>query len=86
MSPHELIPHHAVATDKPAATRSIWVSLVWRVVSWAKHCADQYAAAAMYQQLSGLSDTELTHRGLSRANLAHDVSDVFATGDHSRER
>lgn len=36
-------------------------------------CADSYAAAALYQGLSGLSDAELHRRGLSRETLARDV-------------
>jgi hypothetical protein len=44
---------------------------------WVATCfealADYYAAAAMYERLSGLSDAELARRGLSRASLAHDV-------------
>jgi len=39
------------------------------MASWTNH----YAAVAMYEQLSGLSDAQLTRRGLSRATLAHDV-------------
>jgi hypothetical protein len=35
--------------------------------------ADHYAAAAMYEQLSRLSDAELQRRGLSRSTLARDV-------------
>ena len=35
--------------------------------------ADYYAAAAMYEQLSKLSDAELQRRGLSRHTLARDV-------------
>lgn len=35
--------------------------------------ADHYAAAAMYEQLSRLSDAELQRRGLSRENLGRDV-------------
>ena len=44
-----------------------------RLVAWARACGDCYAAAAMYEQLSTLSDAELTRRGLSRATLARDV-------------
>ena len=33
-------------------------------------CADNWEAAAMYEQLAALSDAELTRRGLSRATLA----------------
>jgi hypothetical protein len=42
-------------------------------VTWADTCADYYTAAAMYEQLSALSDTELARRGLSRATLARDA-------------
>ena len=35
--------------------------------------AEYYAAAAMYEQLSKLSDAELQRRGLSRHTLARDV-------------
>jgi hypothetical protein len=44
-------------------------SICHRIATW----ADYYAAAAFYEQLSILSDAELTRRGLSRATLAHDV-------------
>jgi hypothetical protein len=35
--------------------------------------ADYYAAAAIYEQLSRLSDAEPHRRGLPRENLARDV-------------
>jgi hypothetical protein len=40
---------------------------------WANSCADYYAAAAMYEQLSALSSAELHKRSLSRDTLARDV-------------
>ena len=40
---------------------------------WIKTTADYYAAAATYERLSMLSDTELQRRGLSRATLARDI-------------
>ena len=40
---------------------------------WLKNCADNYAAAAAYDDLSRLSDTELNHRGLSWDVLARDL-------------
>jgi len=43
------------------------------VADWIETAAGYYAAAAMYEQLSNLSDTELKRRGLSRENLARDV-------------
>lgn len=47
-----------------------------RVADWIETAADRYAAAAMYEQLSKLSDAELQRRGLSRATLACDVRDT----------
>jgi hypothetical protein len=54
-----------------------WMSSIgmW-VAAWAKNCADYWAAAALYERLSGLSDAELARRGLSRAILARDVRDT----------
>ena len=43
------------------------------VVEWIRTAANYYAVAALYEQLSGLSDSELKRRGLSRAYLAHDI-------------
>jgi hypothetical protein len=37
-------------------------------------CADYYAAAAIYEQLSRLSDAELQRRGLARETLARDIA------------
>jgi hypothetical protein len=47
------------------------------LVAWVKACGDYYAAAALYEQLSALSDAELTRRGLSRATLARDVCAAY---------
>jgi hypothetical protein len=63
-----------LAAGEPAGTLSSWIRrLGRRIVTWVEICADYYAAAAMYEQLSALSDAELARRGLSRATLAHDV-------------
>jgi hypothetical protein len=48
-----------------------------RIAEWAQTCADDYAAAAIYRQLSALSDAELLRRGLSRSTLAYDVGAAF---------
>jgi hypothetical protein len=48
-------------------------SIGLRVAARVKNCADHWEAAAMYEQLAALSHTELTKRGLSRANLAQNV-------------
>jgi hypothetical protein len=42
--------------------------------AWIETCADYYAAAAIYEQLSRLPDSELNRRGLSRATLASDIA------------
>ena len=46
-------------------------------------CANYYAAAAIYEQLSRLSNAELHKRGLSRDTLARDV---FHSCDRTDER
>jgi hypothetical protein len=53
-----------------------WIKSVGqRIATCASTCANYYAAAALYDQLRGLSDAELEHRGLSRDTLARDVCD-----------
>ena len=44
------------------------------MIACAETCADYYAAAALYDALSRLSDAELYRRGLSRDTLARDIS------------
>jgi hypothetical protein len=54
--------------------RYSWLRLLpARLASWMRTCADNYAAAAAYNDLSRLSDTQLGRRGLSRDMLARDV-------------
>ena len=43
------------------------------LAAWCETCADYYEAAALYEELSALSDAELQRRGLSRATLARYV-------------
>jgi len=64
---HQILATTALAAGEPTASPS------GRIATWAEVCADYYAAAAMYEQLSVLSDAELTRRGLSRATLARDT-------------
>jgi hypothetical protein len=54
--------------------------LAW-ITAWIDVCADCYAATAMHEQLSRLSDTELQRRGLARADVARHVC---AATDRSR--
>jgi hypothetical protein len=48
-------------------------SLGNRIADWLATAAEYYSAAAVYEQLSRLSDGELQRRGLSRATLASDI-------------
>ena len=48
-------------------------SLGTRIADWLATAADYYTAAAVYEQLSRLSDAELHRRGHSRATLASDI-------------
>ena len=73
--------HLSHATSGGGAS-SVLASVWTRVTDWARTCADYYAASAIYQQLSSLSDAELHRRGLSRESLARDVVDACARGDH----
>ena len=51
-------------------------SLGKRIGAWAATCADYWSAAALYDELRGLSDAELQRRGLSRDTLARDVCEA----------
>jgi hypothetical protein len=44
-----------------------------QVVEWIKTCVHYYRAAAAYETLRRLSDTELERRGLCRATLARSL-------------
>ena len=70
----QTLPTKALAAGEPRRTLSDWIRCVGqRIMTWADTCADHYAAATIYEQLSALSDGELMRRGLSRATLARDV-------------
>jgi hypothetical protein len=74
LRPDEVIAEQILATGDTATAAGNWLRRAWRlVVVWATYCADRYSAAVMYEQLSGLSNSELASRGLSRTNLAADV-------------
>jgi hypothetical protein len=74
MTTHDQTFSTAFAPSKPAGSFANWIKAIGvRIAAWADTCADYYAAAAMYEQLSALSDAELSRRGLSRATLAGEV-------------
>jgi hypothetical protein len=64
----------AEASGATAPARFRLGSLCAAVATWLKDCADKYAAATAYENLSRLSDKELEHRGLSRDVLSRDLS------------
>jgi hypothetical protein len=73
----QILPSSPLTEVEPAGSYSSWIrSTGERIATWIDTCADYYAAAAMYEQLSALSNAELLRRGLSRASLAHDVRDA----------
>jgi hypothetical protein len=63
----------ASPSETAASLSSSIKSLARFVVAWIDTCADYYAAGAMYEQLSKLSNAELHKRGLSRDTLAREV-------------
>jgi len=66
-----LIAHRNLSKRARGAFRRIAVG----TANWVRTCADYYAAAGLYERLSGLSDTELHRRGLSRDALAKNIFD-----------
>ena len=44
-----------------------------RMFGWLNTCRSYFAAAAIYNEMRGLSDAELKRRGLSRDTLARDT-------------
>jgi hypothetical protein len=68
---HERFVPYDISLSAPR--RPLWRDLRARVTAWMKGCADNYAAAAAYEELSRLSDAELRRRGLSRDILARDL-------------
>ena len=75
----------ALAGGEPAPRLSNWINVIGpRLMTWVASCTDHYAAAVMYDRLSGLSDAQLARRGLSRATLARDVR-VCATAMRKTE-
>jgi hypothetical protein len=72
--------HRQIATPDAAPAEGLGArlgdslaSLLSKIRAAVETCADHYAAAAICEQLSALSDAELGRRGLSRATLARDV-------------
>src|SRR5262245_54265964 len=72
MTFHEQAVHETIVAETTSLSSSI-KSLAEGFVAWIESCADYWAAAALYDALRKLPDSELQKRGLSRETLAQDV-------------
>jgi hypothetical protein len=72
---HEkFLPSEGTTCMPGANVRTSWRGLLARLAAWVTSCADHYAVAAAYEELSRLSDAELKRRALTRDILARDLS------------
>jgi hypothetical protein len=65
--------HESIVAEPTASLSSSIISVANGFVAWVESCADYWAAAALYDSLRRLSDSELQKRGLSRDTLARDI-------------
>jgi hypothetical protein len=74
------VPTHADTFSRPQVSIEGFIKpMLEHALAWMHTCADYWAAAATYEQLSRLSDAGLNRRGLSRMNLARDICTSFET-------
>ena len=66
-------PADVASGGNPPSSTGAARRLLERVVDGLETCADYANAAALYEDLSRLSDAELKRRGLSRETLAPDI-------------
>jgi hypothetical protein len=71
-----ILPAEAARPKASPLLRPAFRSLAQWAAGWITTAVAYHEAAAMYEQLSKLSDAELRRRGLSRATLARDVCDA----------
>jgi hypothetical protein len=77
MTFHEqAVVHETIVPETTASLASSIRSAAEGFAAWMQSCADYWAAAALYESLRKLSDSELQKRGLSRDTLARDVFHV----------
>jgi hypothetical protein len=65
--------HETIVADRTTSLFRSIKSLAEGFVAWMESCADYWAAAALYDALRKLPDSELQKRGLSRDTLARDI-------------
>ena len=75
MTFHEqaVVVHETIVADTTTSLSRSIKSLAEGFVAWMDSCADYWAAAALYDALRKLPDSELQKRGLSRDTLARDI-------------
>jgi hypothetical protein len=78
--------HNTIETDATSAhtLRDSLTSLIATIGTALRTGIDGYNAAALYEQLNGLSDAELARRGLSRPTLARDALAACDRGSAGR--
>jgi hypothetical protein len=69
----EAVAHETIEAETTRSLSSSAKSIAEGFAAWVDSCADYWAAAALYDSLRRLSDSELQKRGLSRDTLAQDV-------------
>ena len=74
-APHARLAEHLSAPAFPVRRHAKAV-VAW-MSAWVSARANAFAAAALYEHLSKLSDAQLHRRGLSRSTLARDVGGTF---------
>ena len=77
-SPVSFLVARSRSSQKPERTWGGLQAATARFCAWVESCADAYATAALYGELTRLSDAELRRRGLARETLARDVSGIEA--------
>ena len=74
MTFHEqAVVRETIVADATTSLSTSIKSLAEFFVTWMESCADYWAAAALYDALRKLPDSELQKRGLSRDTLARDI-------------
>jgi len=82
MTEHDTVtPDAAIPSRATPVRRTPWLRSLGRGLgAWLKKCADSYAAAAAYDDLSRRSDADLRHLSLSRDILCRDLSEGDGVG------
>jgi hypothetical protein len=69
----QAVVHETIVPETTTSLSSSIRSAAEGLAAWVQSCADYWAAAALYDSLRRLPDSELQKRGLSRDTLAREV-------------